>query len=137
MSEHSDESDSSEDSPELNLTTTYNFALFTPWDAKFLDPTDSTLSKLLVKEGSFNEKKEKYNLKPKLFESYRLALQAKSERCSLKSILDVADSTGEMIDLITQHTLLTAADIKTAADTIWKDFDFNLNDDEKYVIHNQ
>ena len=55
---------------QVTMTTTYNFDLFTPWDAKFLDPTDSTLSKLLVKESSFEDKKEKYNLEPKLFESY-------------------------------------------------------------------
>ena len=122
---------------EATMARTYNFDLFTPWDAKFLDPTDSTLSKLLMKEGSFDEKKEKYNLEPKLFESYRLALQAKSERCSLKSILDVADSTGKKIDLINQHTLLTAANVKTAADDIWKDFDSAHGDDEKCVIHNQ
>ena len=78
LGEHSNESDdSSRNSDTLNestMATTYNFDLFTPWDAKFLDPMDSTLSKLLVKESTFNDKKEKYNLEPKLFESYRLVL---------------------------------------------------------------
>ena len=140
LSEHSNESDESDGDEIPSSTTmakTYNFALFTPWDAKFLDPTDSTLSKLLVKEGTFDEKKEKYNMEPKLFESYRLALQAKSERCSLKSILDVEDSSNKKIDLITQHTLLTAANVTAAADDIWKDFDSALSDDDKCVIHNQ
>ena len=71
------------------MTRTYNFDLFTRWDATFLDPTDSTLSKLLVKESSFEDKKEKSNLEQQLFESYCLALQAESEHCSLKSILDI------------------------------------------------
>ena len=87
LSEHSEDSDTSEEVPVKQMTTTYNFDLFTPWDAKFLDPTDSTLNKLLMKERFFENKKEKYNLEPKLLESYRLLLQAKSERCSLKSIL--------------------------------------------------
>ena len=116
---------------------TYNFDLFTPWDAKFLDPTDSTLSKLLVKESSFENKKDKYNLEPKLFESYRLLLQAKSERCSLKSILDIENNDKKIVDLITQHTLLTAKNVKDAADEIWSDFDPNLSKDDKCRIHNK
>ena len=116
---------------------TYNFDLFTPWDAKFLDPTDSTLSKLLVKESSFEKKKEKYNLEPKLFESYRLLLQAKSKRCSLKSILDIENNDKKIVDLITQQTLLTAKNVKDAADKIWSDFDPNLSEDDKCRIHNK
>ena len=72
---------------------------------------------------TFDDKKEKYNLEPKLFESYRLVLQAKSERCSLKSILDISNDNQKVIDLITQHTLLTAKNVTDAADGIWSDFD--------------
>ena len=91
----------------------------------------------MMKEGSFNEKKEKYNLEPKLFESYHLALQAKSECCSLKSILDVANSNGDVIDLVNQRMLLTAADVISAANAIWRDFGATLDDDAKCIIHNQ
>ena len=73
-SNQSNELDKSEDLNQVIILTTYNFDLFTPWDAKFLDLTDSTLRKLLVKESSFKDKKEKYNLGPKLFESYCLIL---------------------------------------------------------------
>ena len=38
---------------------------------------------------------------------------------------------------INQHTLLTAANVTTAADAIWNDFAANLTDDEKCVIHNK
>ena len=97
----------------------------------------STLRKLLMKEGLFDEKKEKYNLEPKLFESYRLVLQAKSKRCSPKSILDIRKADGTVIDLVNQHTLVTATEVTTAANNIWGDFAANLDDDAKCVIHNQ
>ena len=122
---------------QVTMTTTYNFDLFTPWDAKFLDPTDSTLSKLLVIVSSFKDKKKKYNLEPKLFESYRLLLQAKSERCSLKSILDIPNNDNKIVDLITQHTLLTAKNVIDRANGTWSDFAPNLTDDEKCAIHNK
>ena len=91
----------------------------------------------MMKESSFDEKKEKYNLEPKLFESYHPVLQAKSERCSLKSILDIPHDDKKVVNLITQHTLLTAANVTAVADDIWSDFNPNLTDDEKCVIHNK
>ena len=69
-----------------------------------------------MKESSFDKKKEKYNLEPKLFESYHLTLQAKTKRCYLKSILDIVNTDGKLIHLVTQHTLLMAAEVMASAD---------------------
>ena len=96
-----------------------------------------THSKLLVKESSFKDKREKYNLESKLFESYQLPLQAKSEQCFLKSILDIPNSDNKIVDLITQHTLMMVKNITDMADGIWSGFAPNLMDDEKCAIHNK
>ena len=88
-----------------------------PWAKIGLDLSNSTFSKLYIQEEKPLE--EKYNLKPELWEGFKRVMLDKIVRCCLSGILTVTNDDGKACNVLTEFSLLTAANIKAAQDTIW------------------
>ena len=88
-----------------------------PWAQVGLDLSSSAFSKLYLQEEKPMD--PQYNLKPELWEDFKRKLLDKSVRCCLNNILLIADDNGKDRNIITEYSLLTAANIQAAQDDIW------------------
>ena len=88
-----------------------------PWAQIGLDLSNSTFSKLYMQYEKTMDKK--YNLKPKIWESFKHTLLDKAIHCCLNEISNVTNNVGKVCNIIMKFLLLTTANIKASLDQIW------------------